>query len=289
MELDLEETSGTPPWEDADESEPEDLDGRLDRTERAASSTHSRDSSYRRERLHETTLHGRPRESPPRLERSREPSSRHSDRVGETSRQDSSRLSRILSAHPPLLRPPVEQNPLPALPEPDPTQLPEDEDELDTLPSRRAAMFRSDPRPSQSPSLSFSRRSQELSVPPQEPIRVGLALTSTPSRSAISPADTTLGTTPHPPGRWQRSPIPPKGNVRFSPLPREAAGDDRSLNSSLGPGDGSVHRLRLSPAKKRSLGRDSPKGGRDRTDDSAEGDTSFIGRISSLSRAVTGR
>lgn len=279
MELDLDEASGEPPPWEGTESE---VDEEPDRTERASALSppqprrssplmRSREINLRSNTSAETSL--------------RQPSSRetsYNSAEGIRS-EDFTRLSRILSAP----QRPLDELSIPALPDPDQSQAVDDDDEIDTLSSRRAALFRStsrfSPRVSHSPSFASTRRGQELSIPPQDPVRVGMALLPSPRRSTPDRGGTTAVTTPHPPGRWQASPEATKGNVRFSPL---GLSTSRDTNTSPGlvPGDSevSVHRIKLSPAKIRPLSKraqEEPKG-------SPDGDSSFI---QCLSRAVTRR
>lgn len=273
VELDLDEASGEPPpWGETEESEQ--AGEAVDRTERERVRAPVQKQLWRQSR--ENCLQSdRSAEASLPQSRSRETSFRP---LEASLSQDSSRLSRILAES----RPPHEPPSLPALPEPDLSQSADDEDNVDTLSSRRAALFRStsrsSPRQSQSPSLASIRRNQVLETPLQEPIRVGMALVSTPSPSTPKMGNATSTLTPHPPGRWQSSPASVKGNVRFSPLrPPGSTDADRSFGSAHS-GDRSIHRLKLSPAKVRSPAKSKSE--------PAEGDTSFIRR---LSRAVTRR
>lgn len=262
----MEEVSGEPPpWVETEESEVESgAAGRMEweRIARRSVSqpklTRSRETSSRGDAFPDTSQHkGRSRKS--------------SHREAEVNRSgNSSRLSHILERD----RSPPKRPPLPDLPRPELSHSVDDGDEIDTLSSRRASLFRSSPRAnsrrSLSPSFASIRRSQDLSIPPQHPIRVGMALLSTPQQSPSIPATAILASTPHPPGRWQSSPASTKANVRFSsPRSAEPKGADRDLNA----GDVSIHRLKLSPAKTRS-----PK--KHILAESAGPDTSFLRRLS---------
>jgi hypothetical protein len=176
---------------------------------------------------------------------------------------------------------------------------------------------------------SHSRSSSTLQDPsasfPQPPIAVHLTLTDrehqqesqhTPQRVArVSGsgssvgvhANTTIsGSTPHPPGWLSASGHTARNrNVRFSPLRQHDGEWSLSVSKESEEMSGSVHRLKLSPAKERS-GRglsSSPSKdhrgsplksvaglqGDEPADEVLEADTSFTGRLSALSRAVTGR
>ena len=188
---------------------------------------------------------------------------------------------------------------LPALPEPDVSTSPEQE-EVDTLSSRQAALFRSTStslsrsairQPSSSPGAksppqrptphtSPSNHSPSRFIRPDasfhlSPVKVGMAL-HTPQKTH----DTSVGPTPRPPGAWRDTPVfaRTEQSVRFSsPLASEQTHQDQSE-------DISVHRLKLSPARspKRSPKSKSPSKSRD--DLEGDADTSFTAR---LTRSVT--
>lgn len=95
---------------------------------------------------------------------------------------------------------------------------------------------------------------------PAPPIRIGMTLTppsapaiSTPSNPTLQTGETTNLATPHPPGFYARTPAQAGRAVRFSPLRK--TDQDWSLSgttSSIGDSV-SVHRLKLSPAKRTNL------------------------------------
>lgn len=204
-------------------------------------------------------------------------------------RSNPSRLSRVLSR--PKSSPKRKTSrdldtSLPPLPEPS-YDSSEEDNKADKISSRQASLFRSPTRTllreqkSLSTSRSFTREPSRRSVSPNstsasqvyiappEPIRVGMAHVSTPVK-----ANATLSVpTPHPPGRWY-SP----GVKKSSPLSREV---EQSLSVNE---DVSVHRLKLSPAKK------SPSPRKETIklteEDETIGESSFIGRIPGLSRMI---
>ena len=265
IELDLEEVSGEPPpWGESEGSGAD--EETFDRTERGNRDAGSKTSL----RLSRSLQTGR------RNEISADPGLKQSETSflrGETSRsQTSMRSSRGLSGMHNSSDAPI----LPALPEPDDSMSANKGTEIDNLSSKRASLFRSSartsPLPSQSPSLTSLRRSQELRVPPQEPLHVNMVLVSTPTRSNLDVGNTSTAVTPLPPGHWQPSPRSGKGNVRFSPLltirPDEAL---REPGLTRGP----IHQIRLSPAKSRSPRKDRELEAQDFRDN----DTSFIHRL----------
>lgn len=277
VELDLDEASGEPPpWGGTEESEADEEP--VDRTARGRAAVLQTSPPARRSR--ETSLRA---DTSAEIRLRQKSFNQSSLRRPEVSRpSDTMKVSRNFTASRAL----PEQPSLPALPTPDLSQTADEEDEIDTLSSRRASLFRStsrsSPRPSQSPSLASIRKNQELSIPPQGPIRVGMTMVSTPLRSTSDPANTTSGFTPHPPGRWH-SPSQSKGNVRFSPLGLARTVEaDRSLTSASGEGEVLIHRLKLSPAKERSPRKEQMQA----QSGPVDGDTSFLRR---LSRAVTRR
>lgn len=178
------------------------------------------------------------------------------------------------------------------------------------------------------PPRSHARSSSNLQDPsasfPQPPVAVHLTLTDreqqesqhTPQRVArvsgsgssvgVNANTTISGSTPHPPGWLSASGNAPRNrNVRFSPLRQHDGEWSVSVSRESEEVSGSVHRLKLSPAKERG-GRglsSSPSKdhrgsplksvaglhGDEAADDVLEADTSFTGRLSALSRAVTGR
>ncbi|OCF43046.1 hypothetical protein I317_03139 [Kwoniella heveanensis CBS 569] len=153
----------------------------------------------------------------------------------------------------------------------------------------------------------------DLVIPPQPPIRVGMALTP-PSTLEVPSMTTTTGSlgtplrsngnlsmtaapTPKPPGAWQYT---PKGKVRFTPSPlgkgspiRASSADSPSLLHSHSRSQSqsldesvSVHRLKLSPRRAKTPKEDETRSSivdTVRTDpeveDEAEAETSLIGRL----------
>ncbi|KAK8864695.1 hypothetical protein IAR55_001947 [Kwoniella newhampshirensis] len=137
------------------------------------------------------------------------------------------------------------------------------------------------------------RQAADISIPPQEPVTVGMSTLSTSSpvqRRALSsvnpeqiregrsePADLVHNMpTPKPPGAWQST---PRGKVRFSPLRKEARYED-SFQDEGGEGV-SILRMRVSPKKvglpmtqDKGEGRNEPK------PQSHEADTSWTGKLS---------
>ena len=278
MELDLEEISGDIPWDpDIDESRAEDPPAATDRSLR-------------------------------------------------NSTKDYSRLSRVLSRPTPSPPPQnsMEDTSLPALPEPSYDSSEEDE-KRDTLSSRQASLFRSpshslsrggstsrektprleEPNASHETtlyrdaksSLNRSRdtlkardisrhttspnqsRSVRMDVTPLDPIRVNTVHMSTPTRLNTSVA----APTPHPPGKWY-SPVKGSKPTRSSPLARK---EDQSLMAS--EGDISIHRLRISPARKSLVSPEPspmlPKE-MEKVTDEDEGNSSFLSRLPGLTRMV---
>ncbi|WVQ99726.1 hypothetical protein IAU59_006868 [Kwoniella sp. CBS 9459] len=142
----------------------------------------------------------------------------------------------------------------------------------------------------------YRSSASSLLIPPQPPIRVGMALTPP---STLDPAVTMTGTplrshsdtstapTPRPPGAWQYT---PKGKVRFTPSPlgkgsplRPSAADNssslsmsRSLDDSV-----SIHRLKLSPRRNKTKDGEVSKMTEVEEDrnQEVEAETSFIGRL----------
>ncbi|ORY26336.1 hypothetical protein BCR39DRAFT_560592 [Naematelia encephala] len=193
------------------------------------------------------------------------------EEVPSNSLRHEARLARI-SSQPKPSRP--ADTSIPELPEPEEVSA-DDESEINTLSSRRAALFRSSSKSaSHSPGSKTARNSLSASISQlrqsdvtfaQDPVRVGVALldssraninVATPPKHSISRSTDQL-TTPHPPGWRAFTPARSKGAVRFSPA-REA--------------DTSIHRIKVSPRK-------SPA-----RVAATDADTSFTAR---LSRSIT--
>ena len=211
------------------------------------------------------------------------------ERSTRNSSHSSGRLSRVLRQSTVASNSPtrdVSEESLPPLPEP---SFEEDEDSVHTAPSRPASLFRSpsksrsyltpvkSPNPTQTSQPSINRkvspnisRFKNVEFAPPEPIHVGMVQVSTPVRTV----PTTTTATPHPPGRWY---TPNKAHTA-SPLARVA--------DTTEDADVSVHRLRISPAKKASV-KQSPSV--EPTVGGDEGDSSFLGRIPGLSRMIAKR
>lgn len=208
----------------------------------------------------------------------------------DTSR-NTGRLTRVLS-HPrssPRRIPSREmEDSLPALPEPS-YDSSEEETKPTTMSSRQESLFRSPSRDipreaSGSASRSFTRntsrrsvspnlsRVEEVQFAPPEPITVGMGHVSTPVKGNV-----TLNVpTPHPPGRWYSPSV-----KKSSPLAKNVDAGLLSNNEDV-----SIHRLRLSPAKKASPSpKRSPTKAVEAEDDSFVA-SSFIGRIPGLSRMI---
>jgi len=203
-------------------------------------------------------------------------------------RTSSNRFSRVLSGPTPSPRRVApEDTSLPALPEP---SYSSSEEQINTVSSRQASLFRSPSKSLRQASpakvspakaspkgatITSRHPAAQLDIAPPEPIRVGLTHVSTPPRGN---ATLTAMPTPHPPGRWF-SPARSTTPLKRSPLARTR---DDSMESA---GDVSVHRLRVSPRKAAS-----PKmAAIPETDVVDEGNSSFLGRIPGLSRMVRKR
>jgi len=195
-------------------------------------------------------------------------------------RTSSNRFSRILSR--PTPSPPrrmaLEDTSLPALPEP---SYSSSDEQVNTVSSRQASLFRSPSKPLRkaSPAKSShrtthtsSRHPAQLDIAPPEPIQVGLTHVSTPTRGNIT---LTAMPTPHPPGRWV-SPARSTTPLKRSPLARVR--DD----STVSAGDVSLHRLRISPSKAPAP----MKAAVAKEEAAEEGHSSFLERIPGLSRIM---
>ncbi|WRT66680.1 uncharacterized protein IL334_003640 [Kwoniella shivajii] len=120
--------------------------------------------------------------------------------------------------------------------------------------------------------LRSPRNVEDMIIPAQQPIRVGISLTST-SNSISTPTklqNPNMSTipTPKPPGAWQST---PRNKVRFNPSPLSRSPIKPDTPSQEGV---SVHRLRVSPRR-------SPKAKDNDKEKSKDdiGDSSFLGRL----------